>query len=294
MKKHILFLVAVVLMLSSCNFKNSGESDRLKQQNDSLVEAKAKLEAEVNDYFSAMNEVQENIDKIKGLQNTISVQPLSENTPEDVRKKVTEDMAYLNEMIKTNREELNNLRSRLKRSSFKLADVEKTLAQLTKSLEEESAKVAALQAQVHQKDSLINTLNTTVSDLGKNVEDLSAKNAQQQTKISQQDEALTTANTAWYAIGSKKELKDNKIITSAGLFSAQKVLQSDFNKNYFVKIDARNTKQIPLYATSKVKILTTHPKSSYTLEKENGDYVIFIIDAADFWSVSKYLVVEVD
>lgn len=291
MKKYFLFLAIASFLFTSCNLKGRGESDRLKAQNDSLMQSKAKLEQEVNDYFSAMNEIQENIDKIKETQNTISIQPLSENTPEDVRQKVTEDMAYLNDMIKSNREELNNLRAKLKRSSFKLVDVEKTLAQLTKSLEAESAKVALLQAQVLQKDSVINTLNSTVSNLGKNIDELSSKNNEQQSKISQQDEAL---NSAWYAIGSKKELKDNKIITSSGMFSAQKVLQSDFNKNYFVKIDARNTKQIPLYSTSKVKILTTHPKSSYTLEKDKENYVVFITDPASFWSVSKYLVVEVD
>lgn len=291
MKKYFLFLAIASFLFTSCNLKGRGESDRLKAQNDSLMQSKAKLEQEVNDYFSAMNEIQENIDKIKETQNTISIQPLSENTPEDVRQKVTEDMAYLNDMIKSNREELNNLRTKLKRSSFKLADVEKTLAQLTKSLEAESAKVALLQAQVLQKDSVINTLNSTVSNLGKNIDELSSKNNEQQSKISQQDEAL---NSAWYAIGSKKELKDNKIITSSGMFSAQKVLQSDFNKNYFVKIDARNTKQIPLYSTSKVKILTSHPKSSYTLEKDKENYVVFITDPASFWSVSKYLVVEVD
>lgn len=291
MKKYFLFLAIASFLFTSCNLKGRGESDRLKAQNDSLMQSKAKLEQEVNDYFSAMNEIQENIDKIKETQNTISIQPLSENTPEDVRQKVTEDMAYLNDMIKSNREELNNLRAKLKRSSFKLADVEKTLAQLTKSLEAESAKVALLQAQVLQKDSVINTLNSTVSNLGKNIDELSSKNNEQQSKISQQDEAL---NSAWYAIGSKKELKDNKIITSSGMFSAQKVLQSDFNKNYFVKIDARNTKQIPLYSTSKVKILTSHPKSSYTLEKDKENYVVFITDPASFWSVSKYLVVEVD
>ncbi|MGC3978681.1 MAG: hypothetical protein QM751_10915 [Paludibacteraceae bacterium] len=292
MKKNILLFIAVfAVVLSSCNLKPNKESERLKAQNDSLVETQAKMEQEVNDYFSAMNEIQESIDKIKSTQNEISIQPLSENTPEDVRKKVTDDMAYLNDLIKTNRAELDNLRTKLKRSSFKLADVEKTLAQLTKSLETESAKVVLLQKQILQKDSLISDLNITVNDLGRNVEDLSNKNAEQETKLTKQDEAL---NAAWYAIGSKKELKDNKILTSSGLFSASKVLQSDFNKNYFVKIDARNTKQIPLYSTSNVKILTNHPKSSYTLEKENENYVIFITDPASFWSVSKYLVVEID
>jgi hypothetical protein len=77
------------------------------------------------------------------------------------------------------------------------------------------------------------------------------------------------------------------------LFSQQRVLQHDFNKNYFVRIDARNTKSIPLYS-SHAKILTNHPKSSYTLEKENGNFVLLIVDTDEFWSVSKYLVVEVE
>jgi len=60
-----------------------------------------------------------------------------------------------------------------------------------------------------------------------------------------------------------------------------------------VRIDARNTKSIPLYST-RAKILTIHPKSSYTLEKENGNFILLIVDPAQFWSVSKYLVIEVD
>ena len=291
MKSKLVYFLAALFIFTSCGVKNQKEVDALKAQNDSLANSKIELEKEVNEYFSAMNDIQENIDKIKSTESVISVQPLSENTPEDVRTKVAEDMAYLNDMIKTNKEELNRLRSKLKKSSFKLVDVEKTLAQLTKSLEAETAKVLALQVQIQQKDSLITQLGTTVDVLGKNVEELSSQNVEKQTKIQEQDVAI---HSAWYAIGSKKELKDNKIITSDGLFSAQKVLQTDFNKSYFVKVDARNAKSIPLYSTSKAKILTTHPKASYTLEKENDNYVLIITDPSTFWSISKYLVIEVD
>ncbi|MBP1638396.1 MAG: hypothetical protein H6Q18_1185 [Bacteroidetes bacterium] len=291
MKSYIFYIAAALFLLSSCGVKNGREVDKLKAQNDSLMNSKMELEKEVNEYFSAMNDVQENIDKIKTAQNVISVEPLSENTPEDVRTKVTEDMAYINDMIKTNQEELDRLRSKLKNSSFKLADVEKTLASLTKQLNDESQKVAALQVQLQKKDSVITKLGSTVDELGKNVEDLNTQNQEKQTKIQEQDAAL---HSAWYAIGSIKELKENKIISSNGIFSVKKVLQSDFNKNYFVKVDARNTKRIPLYSASKVTLLTNHPKASYTLEKENENYVLVITDPAEFWSVSKYLVVEVD
>ena len=238
-----------------------------------------------------MNDIQQNIEKIKDAQNVISVRPLSENTPRDVRNKVSEDMAYINELIKVNKEELEKMRSKMKHSSFQLDNLEKTLASLARQLNEESAKVARLQIQLQQKDSVITKLGTTVNELGKNVEDLEQKNEEKTTVIQQQDEAM---NTAWYAIGSIKELKDNKIISSEGIFSPKKVLQSDFNKNYFVKVDTRNTKSVPLYSKSKAKILTIHPKTSYTLEKENENYVLIITNPAEFWSVSKYLVVEVD
>lgn len=289
--KKIAYLFVIIMVFASCGQGKKAEVDRLKAENDSLQHAKIMLEQEVNDYFSTLNEVQQNIEKIKSAQNVLSVKPLSENTPEDVRNKVTEDMAYINEMIRTNKQELEDLRTKLKRSSFKLDDVEKTLAQLTKQLNEESAKVARLQTTIMKKDSVITKLGTAVDSLGKNVEELASQNEEKQGVIKEQDQAI---NSAWYAIGSRKELRDNKIVTSDGIFSAQKVLQADFNKNYFVKVDARNTRSIPLYSTTKARILTNHLKTSYTLEKENENYVLVITNPAEFWSVSKYLVVEVD
>ncbi len=289
--KKVIYLVFAAFILVSCGQGKKTEVDRLKAENDSLQNAKIMLEQEVNDYFSTLNEVQQNIEKIKSAQNVLSVRPLSENAPADVRNKVTEDMNYINELIKTNQQELDNLRTKLKRSSFKLEDVEKTLAQLTKQLNEESVKVARLQAQLVRKDSVITTLGTKVDSLGKNVEELALQNEEKQGVIQEQEQAI---HSAWYAIGSKKELRDNKITSSDGLFSAQKVLQSDFNKNYFVKVDARNTRTIPLYSTSKAKVLTSHARTSYTLEKENENYILVITNPSEFWSVSKYLVVEVD
>ena len=291
MKHNTLLILTISLLLVSCSQPKSGEVERLKAENDSLQSAKLQLEEEVNGYFATLNDIQQNIEKIKDAQNVISVRPLSENTPSDVRNKVSEDMAYINELIKVNKEELEKMRNKMKNSSFQLVNLEKTIASLAKQLNDESAKVARLEIQLQQKDSVITQLGTTVDALGKNVEDLSQKNDEKNALIQQQNEAM---NTAWYAIGSIKELKDNKIISSEGIFSAKKVLQSDFNKNYFVRVDTRNTKSIPLYSKAKAKLLTSHPKTSYTLEKENENYVLVITNPAEFWSVSKYLVVEVD
>jgi len=71
------------------------------------------------------------------------------------------------------------------------------------------------------------------------------------------------------------------------------VLQSNFNKSYFTKIDIRNEKQIKLYSKS-ARLLTTHPSSSYSLTKDaNKQYVLNITNPQIFWSTSKYLVILV-
>lgn len=283
-----MFAISLVI-LTSCG-KQSSDYKALKAENDSLMNAKLKLQEEVDGYFSAMNQIEQNIEKIKSTQNTITIQPDGVEMNDDQRTKINEDMVYLSEMLQANKDELARLKAKLKKSGFKSAELENNITRLTKSLEDESTKVLALQAQLAEKDSLIAELGTAVDDLGKNIENLSTDVKTKETKIKEQDE---TIHTAWYVFGTKKELKEQKIVTSDGMFSPQRVLQSDFNKNYFVRIDARNIKSIPLYST-RAKILTNHPKSSYTLEKENDNFILLIVDPAQFWSISKYLVIEVD
>ena len=296
MKPTIFSLAILLVLMASCG-KRSADYQALKAQNDSLQNAKLKLQDEVDGYFSAMNEIEQNIEKIKSTQNSISVQPVGQEMTDDVRTKIKEDMSYLNEMLQTNKDELDRLKAKLRKSGFRSTELEQTISRLSKSLEEESSKVAELQIQLSQKDSLITQLSSSVNDMGKNIEDLSVNVKEKDTKIKEKESKIKeqdeTIHTAWYVFGTKKELKEQRIITSDGLFSAQRVLQSDFNKNYFVRIDARNTKSIPLYST-RAKILTTHPQSSYTLEKENGNFILLIVEPNQFWSISKYLVIEVE
>jgi len=289
MKPTFFIFAVLVVLLTSCG-KQSTEYKALQAQNDSLLNAKIKLQQEVDGYFSAMNQIEQNIEKIKDTENIISIQPVGKDLSDDARNKINEDMTYLYDMLKANKEELARLKSKLKKSAFNSSQLEQTIVKLTKSLEEETAKVALLNEEFAKKDSLIIKLDTQVTIMGKDIEVLKIDNKNKDSKIVEQDE---TIHTAWYVFGTISELKKQKIVTSDGLFSQQRVLQHDFNKNYFVRIDARNTKSIPLYS-SHAKILTNHPKSSYTLEKENGNFVLLIVDTEEFWSVSKYLVIEVE
>ncbi|MCR5197845.1 MAG: hypothetical protein K6D55_03540 [Prevotella sp.] len=100
-------------------------------------------------------------------------------------------------------------------------------------------------------------------------------------------------NTAWFVFGTKDELKKQQIVTKDGLFSKKKILEGNFNKDYFTKIDIRVDKEIKLYSKD-AKVLTVHPASSYKLQPDaNKQYVLRITDPQSFWSTSKYLVIQV-
>jgi hypothetical protein len=67
----------------------------------------------------------------------------------------------------------------------------------------------------------------------------------------------------------------------------------DFNKDYFTQIDIRTDKEIKLYSKS-AKLLTAHPEGSYGLVKDDKEQLTLVITNPNkFWSISRYLVIEV-
>ena len=156
--------------------------------------------------------------------------------------------------------------------------MKKTLEQLTAQLVEKSQQIEALQADLAARNIRIATLDETVAGLR-------ADSLAKERTLDAQDKAL---NTAWFVYGTKKELKEQKILQRGD------VLQNDdFNKDYFTQIDIRKDTEFKLYSKS-AKLLTTHPEGSYILTKDSkGQYILRITDPTRFWSVSRYLVIQV-
>ena len=117
-----------------------------------------------------------------------------------------------------------------------------------------------------------------------------AENEAKSATVASQDKAL---NTAWFVFGTKSELKEQKILTQKFLQKKQVLKDSDFNKDYFTQIDIRTDKEIKLYSKD-AELLTTHPADSYELIKDEKELLTLkIVNPNDFWSVSRYLVIEV-
>ena len=281
--KKLFFAAVCTMTVVSCN------QDALKkaelaatQQRDSLEQIIAQKDNEINDMMTTLSDIEEGFREITEAQNRVTLAKQGEGT--NTKQRITENMQFIQEAMKQNKELINKLKQQVRESTVKGGQLKKIIDNLTQQMEVKDKQLQALREELDKKDIHIAELDEKVADLNTNVSSLKEENTQKSETISSQDKAL---HTAWFVFGTKKELKEQKIL------DAGEVLRSNFNKDHFTKIDIRIDKEIKLYSKS-AEILTSHPANSYTLQRDaNKQYVLRINDPQAFWSTSKYLVVQV-
>ena len=280
MKKTIFLLVAIATLFASCT--NGPKKADLISQNDSLRSVLASRDAAMDEMINTINVVEQGFKAINEAQGRINLDAAAEQS-----KLVTlqKDINFINETLQKNKQQIAELEEKLSKNQSYSKQLKTMVEKLKKELVEKNEQIAALQQELSQKNIHIEELDKSVQQLTGSVDELSATKAANEKIISAQDNAL---NTVWYAIGTKSELKEQKIL------DGKKVLRdAAANMSYFTKCDRRELKTIETHEKS-AKLLTTHPEGSYKLERNSEKkYVLTITDADNFWSVSKYLVIQV-
>lgn len=282
MKQLKLFACLALLLLGACTGKKASPDLANMEQNDSLQRIIAQRDSEINDMMSTLNEIQEGLSAINQAENRLSIAREGEGANKTAQ--IKENIKFIANTMARNRELMKRLQQQLRESRFNGDELRKTISSLTQQLDDKAQELQRLKAELDAKDIHIAELDEKIDNLNDNVENLQTDAQQKAQTISNQDKQL---NTAWFVFGTKKELKEQHIMENG------KVLQSNFNKNYFAKIDIRIDKEIKFYSKS-ARILTMHPSGSYTLTPDvNKQYVLRITNPQLFWSTSKYLVVLV-
>lgn len=285
--KKLLLLSVCVAMFSSCGEMKKNEA--LKAQNDSLNVALAERDAELEGIMEAFNEVQEGFRLINEAENRVDLQA-GKVEGASAAQKIREDILFISEKLQSNRTRIAELEEQLKNSKYASSQLKKTIANFKEELEAKSQQIETLQTELASKNIRIAELDDAVAGLTQNVADLVAENKVKEAMVATQDKAL---NAGWFVFGTSSELKDQKII-SKKLLQKTKVLENeDFNKDYFTQIDIRTDKEIKLYSKD-AKLLTAHPEGTYELVKDDKEQLTLkITNPNKFWSVSRYLVIEV-
>ncbi len=283
--KLVPFFVIIILtnfLLSNCG---KGSDDSENQIKDSVENVSGNLNGKLNEkdaaiqeLVSSFNEIQENLNTIKEKEKIIS-KVTSDGDVKSKEDQIKEDIQSIYDLMAKNKDRIGSLSKKLKNSKLQIDGLEKMIENM--------------QATLSLKDSEIEELKTKIEGLNVELSSLTTNYKAVENESNQKTEII---NTAFYAIGTSKELKEKNVITKeGGIIGLGKTtkLSSDFNKEYFTKINIEKTTSINLGA-KKIKMLTTHPSNSYKLIGEKPIEKLVITNTKEFWSASKYLVIILD
>lgn len=280
--KRFLCLTLCVAALASCT--NVKREKELAAQNDSLTVALSEKNMALDQAMQAIADIQEGFRAINEAEGRVSVQSQGGEGITDAER-LKEDILFIQQKMEANRKQIAELEKKLKAGGAETANLRKVLANLQQELNDKVASIAALQGELARKNIRIAELDSAVVILTGDVNALQEITEVQQEVIEQQVDQL---NTAWYVYGTTKELKEQNILNKGEVLTS-----TEFNKNYFTEIDIRDDKVFPLYA-KRAKLLTTHPAGSYEFTKDDDKQLtLCVLDPEAFWSVSRYLVIQV-
>ena len=276
-----------MLALSACQNKNVSEvEDGTPTTADSLKIALANQDS----LLVLMNDVAEGMSQIKQMENILSSTGDLSAESRDKRQQIRNDMLLIQQTLQMRRDRLEELEKKLQNSSGNNSTLQKSIQTLKKQIADQENTIESLRTELANANINIQRLTANVDSLNIEVANVNAA----KTQVEEEAATLTNElNVCYYALGSKKELKDHKLIET-GFLRKTKIMPQDFEQNYFTQADKRTLLNIDLHS-KKAKVLTNQPKDSYEIiEMPNGNKVLKIVAPARFWNTSNFLIVEID
>ena len=251
MKKLFLPLVIVTATLFAACSGNSNSNNALKESNDSLRAVIAERDASLEEVLQCIRVVEEGFQKINEAQGRINSTGLE---AEGSRKeRLQNDVLYLTQLIEKNNTEVARLKKLLASSKNVSKELRAIVANLEKTLQEKNEEIASLHKQLEEQNIHIAKLDTIITNL-------TDENTQQELRLVEKEREL---NSVWYVFGTKKELKNEKIISGSEVMT-----DPDANKDYFTRSDKNQLTEINTYSR-KAKVLSTHPEGSYKIVEDS-------------------------
>lgn len=281
----VLLPILIGIVLFSCQQK-SEESKSEVHKDKELENRIAQLQLEnsmkdsvINESLAFFNEIKANLEAI-GVRRD-QIRELSENPelePED-KQWILEEIRRINFLREDNARLVKRLNAELDKGNTKIKELEVMVESLMNDIKWKDEQIGALQKELDRLDHQYSVLFDAYQEQAVEV-----------------DQLKNELNTVYYAYGTSEELEQHKIILKKNGFvgiGRRLELRTDFNENYFTRIDATKKKSINIRGKG-VRLLTDHPSGSYSLTETATGTSLQIKDASKFWKISKYLVVLVD
>lgn len=299
-------IAVMCLLLMACKGKTDNSSQMSTTTAIETVDGNSMLRDSLDmarEYIKLFNEVSEGLNDIKRMEQIVSSVNLNSETSEK-KDQMLNDIMLIKNSIQDRQRRLLELEQKLSSAeatnSYNENDRKsmlQTISNLKQQLEDQQTRIDNLTAKLEAANATINDLNNKVDSLSSANSSVTAENSRIREENQRSNEEVTRLtnqqNECFYAIGSKKELKNHKIIDTGFLRKTKVMQSSNIMHSYFTKADKRTLNEIPLHS-KKAKVLTNHDPSSYTIEDVNGMKVLKITNKDLFWKYTNYLVVQVD
>lgn len=282
MKTSGLIFAVMLAAIVSCNTTTTEEVQKIKNlaQADSMKAAQAsQKDSLITSYLNDLNDIQENLDRIKEREKIITMNP-SEMNPDD-KQTVVAELKELDNWIVMNDRKMNGLELRLRRMDNKNSKLESLVSHLTQEVAEKDEEIEALQAKLSKASDSIKLITMRFDD--------------SIVVIRKQRATISALNTVYYITGTMKQLQEKGVINRQGGFvglGRVASLNGNADNSMFTKVNLNNLTGINLHGKFR-RLITTHPDKAYEIITNGKTDSIAITMPSTFWSESKYLVVAI-
>lgn len=287
--RFVLVIFSVCLLMSCMDVKQRTRSRDLLAQRDTLLSQLSEQEAQLEELQSCLDVLTQSMDSIAVQENMLFL-PDPENPDKPLSKKqIRERLEAFSELVARQHALIASLEDSLDTKNEALSSIRNLVAHYKHEIEQKDAEIAKMRQELKSKNASIAALNTKVQEMEVDIRSkdsdivhLTDVSDQQKKIMDAQDNIL---NEGYYIVKSKKEL-------SALGIKSNDISKTDINLSDFVKVDIRSFNELTIMS-SKVKILTPMPTSSYQLiDNEDKTTTLSISDPADFWQYSNILIIQ--
>ena len=292
-------LVGLILILPACtDVKKSEEYQRVSSDRDSLIEMVMAREQEIQEFSKEFDQIEKNLSAIDT--NKARLLALSAKGKMIRKDRIHNLIADIYIALDENRLIIHRLESQISKGS-NAQGLKNIITSLKGTLEAKEIEIKALGFELSNLQLQVKNLKDAVAYKESQLAERDTLLAKKEEKIHQQEKIIEEKETeltkAFYIRGTSKELAKAGIVKKegglAGLGSV-KVLGEKMGGEKVKNINTKTDKMILVGRYKKKKVISTHPSDSYFFIAREGQIYIKISFPDKFWSISKYLVVEVE
>ncbi len=267
-----------LLLLTACGGKT--DTSALEQTIDSLRQANQQQQNSLQEMTTFVTTMSDGMNAIAQQENMIFNNGGNEGTSLD-KEQLKSHLETLANTLTEQRSKIKALSDSLKARGADLSKMQGLIDNLTRQLEEKDKVIAQLRQDVEQK-------NFSIADLQKKLNVAMAGSAQYEQRAAKAEKELATITSAYVLMGTKEALLDGGYIDKRKHVQTETMPKGDFTK---VNIYQFTELDIP---TRSPKLLTDHPRKSYSIEKiDKENRKLVITNPQLFWSSSRYLIIQV-